>query len=81
MFSLFPNSATHTHTHTHTNKSKSNNFDTIHFVLENPLITVLDTLLFNTELLIYAATSPSELITLRCTKIDYFNKCNFSKHE
>jgi len=36
----------------------SANFDTIHFVLENPIITVLDKLLFITDLLIYAATPP-----------------------
>jgi hypothetical protein len=32
---------------------------TIHFVLENPIITVLDTLLFITDLPIYAGTSPT----------------------
>jgi len=29
-----------------------------HFVLENPIITALNTLLFITDLLIYTATSP-----------------------
>jgi hypothetical protein len=45
------------HIHTPTRVSPVN-FDTIHFVLGNPINTVLDTLLFITDLLIYAATSP-----------------------
>jgi hypothetical protein len=43
--------------HTSTRVSPAN-IDTIHFVLENPIITVLDTLLFITDLPIYAAKSP-----------------------
>jgi hypothetical protein len=35
------------------------NFDTIHFASENHINTVLDTLLFITDLLIYVATSPT----------------------
>ena len=49
---------THTHTHTHTNNGKSSQFRSIHFVLENPINTVLDTLLYITDPPIYAATPP-----------------------
>ena len=44
--------------HTHTDKLSPVYFDMIHFVLENPIITVLDTLLFITDLLVHAATTP-----------------------
>jgi len=50
---LIPNSATCTPT-----RVSPANFDMTHFVLENPIITVLDTLLFITDLLIYVGTSP-----------------------
>jgi hypothetical protein len=37
------------------------NFDTTYFVLENPIITVLDTLLFITDLLINAGHITTDL--------------------
>jgi len=44
--------------HTHINKGKSSQFWYNLFDFENPTHTQLDTLLFITELIIYAATSP-----------------------
>jgi len=55
--SLTQSTAEQCNIHTPTRVSPAS-FDTIHFVLENPIITVHDILLYITDLLIYAATSP-----------------------